>query len=339
MKRCSWLLWVGCTVWALSASAVPLAIPYQGVLSEVVDGVVTTMTAKSANLEVRLYSVATGGTALWGREVAVTLDNGAFNMELSDSVGSPLGGGTLESVISAATGTLYIGLKVKGGEEITPRQRLLSSAYAIAAKTAHESAGNFTVKGKLTAASNAVVTGNLTLNNTLNVHSNAHFEAWVWCKNGISVAAGAPATFYTDAVVKAPATISGYGTIPIGGIIMWSGTENQIPDGWALCNGSTVNGKQTPDLRGRFVVGAGTGSGYNVNNTGGANQVTLTVAQMPKHSHTTRTSKEHAFLGLANSYWAVWYDEQTVQTGEAGGDQPHENRPPYYALCYIMRVK
>ncbi len=45
------------------------------------------------------------------------------------------------------------------------------------------------------------------------------------------------------------------GTIPIGGIILWSGSTGTIPTGWALCNGS--NG--TPNLQDRFVVGAGSG--------------------------------------------------------------------------------
>ena len=43
-----------------------------------------------------------------------------------------------------------------------------------------------------------------------------------------------------------------YGTIPVGGIIMWSGTIGSIPSNWSLCNGS--NG--TPDLRNKFVIGA-----------------------------------------------------------------------------------
>jgi microcystin-dependent protein len=49
--------------------------------------------------------------------------------------------------------------------------------------------------------------------------------------------------------------IKGYGTTPIGGIIMWSGKISNIPDGWALCDGKKHNGRQTPDLRGRFIVG------------------------------------------------------------------------------------
>lgn len=67
--------------------------------------------------------------------------------------------------------------------------------------------------------------------------------------------------------------------LPAGMITMWSGSISTVPAGWALCNGS--NG--TPDLRNRFVVGAG--STYSVGDTGGSNSVTLTTAQMPSHNH------------------------------------------------------
>jgi hypothetical protein len=70
-------------------------------------------------------------------------------------------------------------------------------------------------------------------------------------------------------------TFSGNGTIPVGGIIMWSGSIASIPTGWALCDGSSG----TPNLTDRFVVGAG--SGYSVDATGGsANAVVVS------HSHT-----------------------------------------------------
>ena len=60
-------------------------------------------------------------------------------------------------------------------------------------------------------------------------------------------------------------------SIPAGIITMWSGAINAIPDGWALCNGE--NG--TPDLRDRFIVGAG--NDYVVGGTGGSSEVTLTI--------------------------------------------------------------
>ncbi len=69
------------------------------------------------------------------------------------------------------------------------------------------------------------------------------------------------------------------GGVPTGAIMMWSGAISAIPSGWALCDGQ--NG--TPDLRNRFIVGAG--SSYNVGNTGGANTVTLSTSHIPSHRH------------------------------------------------------
>src|SRR5690625_7224204 len=78
---------------------------------------------------------------------------------------------------------------------------------------------------------------------------------------------------------------------PVGAIIMWAGAINEIPAGWALCDGT--NG--TPDLRSRFVVGYNSSEAdYNaVGKVGGAKDVTLTEAQMPSHGHTTERSEEH----------------------------------------------
>jgi len=120
------------------------------------------------------------------------------------------------------------------------------------------------------------------------------------------------------------------GGIPAGVIVMWSGSVVSIPDGWHLCNGT--NG--TPDLRNRFIVGAG--SSYNPGNTGGENTHKLTIAELPSHSHSeVRESFTRGAQGVAPGFMS---NPTTVQTGIEGGDQPHENRPPYYALCYIMKI-
>ena len=148
--------------------------------------------------------------------------------------------------------------------------------------------------------------------------------------------------------------------VPRGIITMWSGAIADIPSGWALCDGS--NG--TPDLRDRFIVGAG--GDYNVGDTGGANSVTLTVAQMPSHSHSSGTlstdtsgSHDHTYKrpsGAGSVELVDLYDiyrgtedaytssdgshdhDITGDTGSTGGGQAHENRPPYYALAYIMKL-
>lgn len=110
---------------------------------------------------------------------------------------------------------------------------------------------------------------------------------------------------------------------PVGGIIMWSGSIATIPLGWTLCNGTEVprsdgSGVITPpDLRDRFIVGAGTT--YAVDATGGAITATtsaagahshggatggtaLTSAQMPSHTHTGTTSTvgdhTHGYLSI-----------------------------------------
>ena len=69
-------------------------------------------------------------------------------------------------------------------------------------------------------------------------------------------------------------------------IVMYTGSP--APSGWAICNGQ--NG--TPDLRDRFIVGAG--SAYAINNTGGANSVTLTESQIPSHNHSFSGSSSHS---------------------------------------------
>lgn len=159
--------------------------------------------------------------------------------------------------------------------------------------------------------------------------------------------------------------------IPKGGIIMWSGAVNQIPDGWALCNGT--NG--TPDLRDRFIVGAG--SGYIVGSK--SSDVTGTINL--SHSHTVSSHKhgipwggDHSHHMDFNLYSHIGDVEDDVENGEnatvaseshghhvvadswgAGGHDhggtdfqaPGTNnqlsatqdiRPPYYALAFIMKL-
>lgn len=103
---------------------------------------------------------------------------------------------------------------------------------------------------------------------------------------------------YSDYTYRARAT----GGIPSGGIIMWSGDISKIPAGWKLCDGS--NG--TPDLRDRFVVGAGTS--YSTGATGGS----------ISHSHGTS--------GFGSGY-----------AGQPRNIDASSHLPPYFALAFIMK--
>lgn len=145
--------------------------------------------------------------------------------------------------------------------------------------------------------------------------------------------------------------------LPEGAIIMWAGS--QIPTGWALCDGN--DGR--PNLLNRFIVGAG--ADYQVHATGGENQITLTEAQMPAHKHSGDTSTNGEHQHVVDLGWkdfgATWGSDKSgnapldegsnkqntesagshshsFETSTVGGSQSHENRPPYYALSYIIKT-
>jgi len=143
------------------------------------------------------------------------------------------------------------------------------------------------------------------------------------------------------------------GGVPSGVILMWSGSISNIPSGWVLCDGN--NG--TPNLQDRFVVGAG--ANYTVDSTGGSANVTLTESEMPSHNHsgstTTDGSHSHTYYtgrdnggtpgssGSADSVdtastASAGDHNHSLSINSSGGDSAHENRPPYYALAYIMKT-
>lgn len=125
------------------------------------------------------------------------------------------------------------------------------------------------------------------------------------------------------------------GGVPSGLISIWSGAASNVPDGWTLCNGS--NG--TPDLRDKFVLGAGAGtSGPAVGSTGGEKEVTLTTAQMPSHNHRTKPALSLSGIISAGPVFSGNKGGEYQYTEKTGGSQPHNNMPPYYALAYIMKL-
>lgn len=317
-----------CAVAQIS-SAATASFNYQGILKNEAG---TQALTGNKTVEIRLYNTETGGTAVWGRTYSVLLDaNGLFNVEVSDTTGSAIvSGTTLETVFADnASSTLYIGLKVSGSSgEILPRQKLLAVPYATFASDVTQAKSDFTVTGTLTAKK-------LTLTDSLSAAS-------VSVSGGIG---GATLTTSSDATVKGNLTVNGtlngIGLVPVNGIIMWSGST--VPSGWALCDGT----QGTPDLRGRFIVGAGNGSGYSVGSIGGENFHRLTVDEMPSHKHSVY-ARSLGYEGhrisdnevLAGKYQYMANGSVYVNDTEyTGGNSSHENRPPYYALAFIMRLK
>ena len=163
-------------------------------------------------------------------------------------------------------------------------------------------------------------------------------------------------------------TLSSDEIIARNSIILWSDCTN-IPTGWTLCDGSSG----TPDLSGKFIIGAG--NGFDENTTGGnmnhnhlistsgtVMSHTLTENEMPYHSHRADTEFKYFVRiradgcgterGTDCDFGTTQFDLQYV--GEElykGGNQGHthglsvasssdlqSNLPPYHVLCYIMKT-
>jgi len=142
-----------------------------------------------------------------------------------------------------------------------------------------------------------------------------------------------------DVTIVGDLTVQGVGGFVTGMILLWSGAANAIPSGWVLCNGQN----STPDLRGRFVVGySNTDNDYDVGDTGGNKQQTLSINQIPSHTHSYSSANHPTSSGPEQNQSGGPEDRTTFNvsktTGSTGGGQPVDVRPPYYALCYIMKT-
>lgn len=148
---------------------------------------------------------------------------------------------------------------------------------------------------------------------------------------------------------------------------------NFQPHGWLFCQGQllAINQNQAlfsllgttyggdgqvnfalPDLRGRSPIGFGQGPGlqnYTQGQSGGEETVTLTLNQVPSHSHTAYGSANTATTASPGN--AVWATETRLNiyssgggtamapSGVSGGNQPHDNMSPYLTLNYIIAVQ
>ena len=362
-----------------AADAPPNLINYQGYLVD--SGGVALGASAPINYKVqfKVFDAQTGGNLFYSEEQVITIDNGYFNTFLGESTADNPDENIYSKVFKnittspgdSGTDSRYIQItpdyngngNFEESEIIAPRLRFLSTPYSMLSKRATEA-------DKLTASSSDILVASgtgLTATGSLTVSGNIQ------------------ATGFT-----------GYGITPIGGIIMWSGANE--PPGWAICNGQTKNGQTTPDLTGRFIVGAGqahsgapsndiVGKDYNMGDKAGENEVILSEGQMPVHKHGINIFGDTSLEGTitmendgahshnykkpipsrdgGDSGWWLdndmsWGNASTGSSGShkhtlnntlsvshdisatannTGNGEAHENRPPYYALAYIMRVQ
>jgi hypothetical protein len=218
--------------------------------------------------------------------------------------------------------------------------------------------------GTLTPAQKLEVNGNIKASNDLIANGN------LTAANGnisgaLTSFAISTGNINSTGIVSAT-TFTGRGTIPIGGIIMWSGSIASIPAGWALCNG----GSGTPNLSGRFIVGydasksttpanitnsADHTENYGaINNQGGYKEIILTANEcgIREHVHNQNgitiastggglsvnvSPGTDRFLNF-DTYGIKNVDGIVGRNAAQNALSPHENRPPYYVLAYIMRI-
>ena len=235
--------------------------------------------------------------------------------------------------VATVTSSLYVNGKLHDGDgDFGTAGQLLSSdgtdlAWIDASSTSVANANNVGTNLNSTDADQFVTfVGSSSGNNPIRVDAGVKYNP-----NTNRLTAG---SFAGDG-----SALTGIVAIPSGGIILWSGAFDAIPTGFVLCDGN--NG--TPNLSGKFVVGYSASNGdYDVNDTGGAEDVTLTVNQIPSHKHVTTFDGHKYFPGdgstSINYGGAGGYPATTFSMDNTGGGGAHENRPPYYALCYIMKT-
>ena len=148
----------------------------------------------------------------------------------------------------------------------------------------------------------------------------------------------------TQLATTAFVQLSAVAAIPVGGIILWSGSVASIPAGWLLCNGAY----STPNLADRFILGAG--NLYAPAAAGGS-----TDAIVASHTHSIVdaghahqwgsapvVSRASGSAGQYDGTGSTANNTSTVGTGitidTAGVSPTNANMPPYYALCYIIKT-
>lgn len=222
---------------------------------------------------------------------------------------------------------------------------------------------NFAIKDSLVTTDPAKIIKGTDIDNEYNAISNAiaskadvNSPSLTGTPTGPTATAGSNTTqLATTAFVRTELT----SYLPSGVILLWSGAISAIPSGWVLCNGSN----STPDLRNRFVVGAG--STYAVGATGGsadavvvshshtASSSSSSSVSDPGHSHTTQGNGAPNGGGAGQAYTSgtnqpphtinssttgISVSTSTSTTvNSAGVSGTNANLPPYYALAYIMK--
>ena len=265
----------------------------------------------------------------------VRVEDGLFSVELD-----------FGDVFTGDALWLEIRVRSSGNGALTalfPLQKLTAAPYAFYARRAEEA-------DRAMSADNADLLDGLDSQDFVSLEVDPTVPASV--KDGIawSELNGVPAGF-ADNVDD---TGSG---VPVGTVVAFAGT--QPPAGWLLCDGSEISrttyadlfavlggtwgpgdGQTTfalPDLQGRVALGSGAGTDLSsraIGELGGEESHLLTVDEMPSHRHTIGFTRGDQNGGIGARFIG---GSGGANTSAEGGDQPHNNLPPFTVVHYIIK--
>ena len=244
---------------------------------------------------------------------------------------------------------------------------LPQSGYALSVKGGVSLKDELEVNKKLTAQDELVVNKKLTANDELEVNKKLTAQDDLEVKGTLTVqeelVLNGKLTLKHDIQIQGRIQDKDGDLMPVGSIIAYGGKG--LPTGWLLCNGGEIpkdneyddlkkalGRNNVPDLRGRFILGENTN--HPLDSTGGTEEHVLTEAQMPKHSHGVNKLKDSKTPGYLVGHrseigafgWvapsagnAGSYDKIALEktSNETGGNESHNNMPPYYVLKYIIK--
>lgn len=273
--------------WRASAQATPTPPDLMVFQGEAVDGAGQPIGAGGSTNQpavFRVFDAYTGGNLLWSEQHVLTIEDGRFAILLGE--GSPRVGEprpALSSLfLNSRASDRYVELTLLGSASgggdrvISPRMRLMAAPTAFLARHARttERLVNGTGTTVLTATESRVGIQQAQPTEALDVGGTIR-STRARVAGDVTVA-GSVVAGEVDAL----------GMAPLGTVVMWSGVVP--PRGWSLCDGRVVNGRQTPDLRGRFLMAPGQGQGLTprvAGAVGGVEGHRLTAAEIPSHAH------------------------------------------------------
>lgn len=280
------------------------------------------------------FTVSSGGSLFpaptAGDFMILTLEDSSGNIEYVKCTART--GNVFSSVTRAQEGSSARAFAAGSRVELRPTAGTMDGFFQRAAPTldADLDASGFNISDVDVLDANEADIGVVRATAFRSTDDNASNQLAVPTGGGPATAAGSVILTASNAPTSLPTTAK----FPVGGIIMWSGSVGSIPAGWGLCDGTLYGAVQSPDLRGRFIIGAGgayapadTGGSHSNTTAASSGSVTvdahvLTVDELPAHGHPFRTSAITAITARSNEDGGLMLNNDSTANQTAHNGTP-----------------